>query len=488
MKKNLSAIMTSLIVLGCAYPVFAAPKNVYTDADSGFSVQTANPVFEYASRHSYGFQENISATDSVNSIAAIPADIVTKKTGIAFSTKEFKAKLAAEMTKKSGGKPDYVLFQPETYEHPEDKPYQSMEDAIFHIFSEGDIPNAKVTYDTKTVGKQNYFVISVQYPGEFDKAKDIDKKATDVKLYLTSENDILYLAGSYCSAETEAAKKAKEDSSGNKDASLKKNYEEKGVSMETAGNAVDNPQALQKALLPLTDSSLNDPKFQKSLQKERDAVLKGLTFFKPDKSKKFFGFNDPVLKQAVALPGNWMYARVTPDVKELEGMNLNVAWAAPYTMVTNIASMCMTMDVTKDIKPDDVYKIYDESVLLASYSYRKKKNKNAADVMEEIFSVPQSQMQKAVDEMMSSLLNYEKLKKYAVLSNAKAKIANDGQLIKFSFDSNVKVLDKYDFLTRSVLSGTRDKGLFSLYVAKGDKAKTKSIVNLADTVKLLPDK
>ena len=486
MKKNLSAIMTSLIVLGCAYPVFAAPKNVYNDADSGFSVQTASPMIEYASRHSYGFQENSSVTDSINSVAAIPADIVTKKTGIAFSTKEFKAKLAAEMAKKSGSKPDYVLFQPETYAHPEDKPYQSMEDAIFHVFGEKDIPAAAISYDTKTVGKQNYFVISMQSPGAFDKEKDIDKNATDIKLYLTSENDILYLAESYCSAETEAAKKAKEKSSDNKDASLKKNYEEKGVSMETAGNAVEDPQALQKALLPLTDSSLSDPKFQKALQKERDAVLKGLTFFKPDKNKKFFGISDPVLKQQLSVPDNWMYVKAAPEIKEMDGVKVNLAWAAPYTMVTNIASMCMTMDLTKDIKPDEIYNIYDESVLLASYSYRKSKNKNAADIAEEIFSIPQSEMQKALNEMMPSLLNNENLKKYAVLSNTKAKIANDGQLIKLSFDSNVKVMNKYDFLTRSVLTGTRDKGLFSLYVAKGDKAKTKSIVNLADTVKLLP--
>ena len=40
MKKRAAAIISSLLVLGCAYPVFAAPKNVYTDADSGFAVQT----------------------------------------------------------------------------------------------------------------------------------------------------------------------------------------------------------------------------------------------------------------------------------------------------------------------------------------------------------------------------------------------------------------------------------------------------------------
>ena len=88
--------------------------------------------------------------------------------------------------------------------------------------------------------------------------------------------------------------------------------------------------------------------------------------------------------------------------------------------------------------------------------------------------------------MMPSLLKNENLKKYAVLSNTNAKITNDGKLIKFAMDSNVKVLDKYDFTTRGVLAGTRENGLFSLYVAKGDKAKTKSIVNLADSVKLLP--
>ena len=52
MKKSAAAIISSLLVLGCAYPVFAAPKNVYTDADSGFAVQTVNPMIEYASKSS----------------------------------------------------------------------------------------------------------------------------------------------------------------------------------------------------------------------------------------------------------------------------------------------------------------------------------------------------------------------------------------------------------------------------------------------------
>ena len=102
MKKSAAAIISSLLVLGCAYPVFAAPKNVYTDADSGFAVQTVNPMIEYASKSSYGFQENNSTTDSYHSVAAIPADVLAKKTGIVFTTKQFKEKLAAEMSKKSG--------------------------------------------------------------------------------------------------------------------------------------------------------------------------------------------------------------------------------------------------------------------------------------------------------------------------------------------------------------------------------------------------
>ena len=68
MKKNLAAIVSSLIVLGSVNPVFAAVKNVYTDADSGFSMQTADPHFEYASRNSYGFQEAKSATNTINSV------------------------------------------------------------------------------------------------------------------------------------------------------------------------------------------------------------------------------------------------------------------------------------------------------------------------------------------------------------------------------------------------------------------------------------
>jgi len=64
MKKKAAAIVSSLLVLGCAFPVFAA-KHVYTDPDSGFSVLSANPLMEYASKYSYGFQENSTATDSL---------------------------------------------------------------------------------------------------------------------------------------------------------------------------------------------------------------------------------------------------------------------------------------------------------------------------------------------------------------------------------------------------------------------------------------
>ena len=46
MKKSSAAILSSLLVLSCAFPVFAAAKHVYTDTDSGFSVQTVNPVME----------------------------------------------------------------------------------------------------------------------------------------------------------------------------------------------------------------------------------------------------------------------------------------------------------------------------------------------------------------------------------------------------------------------------------------------------------
>ncbi len=487
MKRSTATIISSLLVLGCACPVFAAPKNVYTDADSGFAVQTVNPMIEYASKYSYGFQENNSITDSFTSVVAIPADVLAKKKGIVFTTKQFKEKLAAETGKKSGDKPDYALFRPETYTHATGQPYLNMEDSMLDCFDEDELQHAKFSYETKTVGKQTYFVISAQFPGAFDKEKEIDQKVTDKKLYITSENNILYLTESYCSAETEAAKNAKAAES--KNTTLKKDYEEKGISSETAGSAVQDPKALQNALLPLTDSSLNDPKIQKALQKEREAILKGLTFFKPDTSKKNFGMNDPVLKQFVSLPDNWLYVRATPEIKDQDGLKANVAWAAPYTMVSNLANFAFMKDFEKDLNPEEIYNIYDESVILASYSIRKsKKSKNISDIAEEIFNIPQSDMQKALDELMPKFLNNEDLKKYAVLSNTKAKIANDGQVIKLAFDTNVKVMNRFDFLTRANLAGTRNNGLLSLYISKGDKTKTKTAANLADKVKLLPGK
>jgi hypothetical protein len=43
-------------------------------------------------------------------------------------------------------------------------------------------------------------------------------------------------------------------------------------------------------------------------------------------------------------------------------------------------------------------------------------------------------------------------------------------------------------LTHANLAGTRNNGILSLYVSKGDKTLTKSVANLADKVKLLPEK
>ena len=127
--------------------------------------------------------------------------------------------------------------------------------------------------------------------------------------------------------------------------------------------------------------------------------------------------NDPVLKQFVSLPDDWLYVRAAPEIKEQDGLKVNVAWTAPYTMVSNLANFAFMTDFEKNLKPEEIYNIYDESVILASYSIRKsKKNKNISDIAEEIFSIPQSDMQKALDELMPKLLNNEDLKKYAVLT------------------------------------------------------------------------
>ena len=55
MKNSAAAIVSSLLVLSCALPVCAAAKHVYRDADSGFSVQTVNPVMEPVSLCPFDF-------------------------------------------------------------------------------------------------------------------------------------------------------------------------------------------------------------------------------------------------------------------------------------------------------------------------------------------------------------------------------------------------------------------------------------------------
>ena len=482
MKKNAAAIVSSLLVLGCAFPVFATAKHIYTDTDSGFSVQTVNPVMEYASKYSYGFQENSSTTDSLTSVAAIPADVVEKKTGQPFSTKEFMDKLAVEMNKKTTDKSDYVLFQPETYTYTT-LLSTKMEDSLFQVFDQEDLKDAKLSYSVKTVGNRNYYVISMQHPGALKEDKTVEKNAMDVQVYLTSENDVLYVTESYCSAEPFV--KEKKASAGN-DTGIKKDYETKGISVATAETAMQDPRSLHKAILPLTDSSLSDMKFQKNLKKERDAILKNLIFFKPEREAKPFGMEDPVIKQFVTLPDQWIYAKCAPEIKDVDGLKVNLAWAAPYTMVANMLTQSSLKDAVTDLKPEDFYSLYDESVFFASYSL-KKKNKNTTNFADEIFSIPQNEMQKALEQMLPELTKNEKIKEYVIFSNPKARIINDGNQIKLHFDSNIKVINKLDFLTHSLFTGTRDKGVFSLYVAKGDNMKTKAAASLADKVKLLPE-
>ena len=483
MKKSSSVIVSSLLVLSSAFPAFAATKHVYTDADSGFSVQTVNPVMEYASKYSYGFQENISATDSLTSIAAIPADVVEKKTGQPFTTREFMARLALEANKKSADKSDYLLFQPETYTYTT-AINTKMEDSLFHIFDQEDLKDAKLSYSTKTVGKRDYYIISMQHPGALKEDNTVAKNAMDVQVCLTSDNNILYVAESFCSAEP-VVKEKKTSSANNTD--IKKEYETKGINMDTAETAIQDPQSLHKAILPLTDSSLSDPKFQKALKKERDVILKSFSFFKPEKAAKPFGMEDPAIKQFVALPDEWIYAKCAPEIKDKDGLKLNLAWTAPYTMVANMITQFSLKDAAADLKPEDFYALYDESVFLASYSF-KKKNKEYTDFADEIFKVPQNEMQKALEKMLPELTKNEKVKEYAVFSNPKTSVTNDGNQIKLHFDTNVKVVNKFDFLARSLLSGTRENGIFSLYLAKGGHMKTKAAADLADTVRLLPEK
>lgn len=481
MKKSLTVLVSSALVLGCMFPACAAPKHLYTDADSGFTVSSADPLMEYASKYSYGFQENATKTDSLNSLVAIPAEIVTRKTGQPFTTKEFMEKLALEANKKSGGKSDYVLFRPETYSYA-DQLNEKMEDGLFQIFDQDDLKDAALSYSVKKIGNRNYYVISMQHPGSLKEDKTVEKNAMDVQVFLTSENNILYVAESYCSAEPFVKEGNAADS---KESAIRKDYETKGVSMETAETAMQDPYALHKAILPLTDSSLSDAKFQKELKKERDALLKALSFSKPAKASRPFGMDDPVLKQHVTLPDQWIYAKASPEIKEQEGLKINLAWAAPYAMVANILTQSSLKDAVTDLKPEDFYAMYDESVIFASYSLRKK-NKNTTNIADEIFAIPQSEMQKVLDGMLPELTKNANIKEYAIFTNPKAKVTNDGKLIKLHFDTNFKVINKFDFMAHSLLSGTREKGVFSLYIAKGGRTKTKAAANLADSVKLLP--
>lgn len=489
MNKNMAVTAVTLLVLSYAYPALAAQKNIYTDMDSGFTVQSANPYFEYASKHSYGYQEAKSTTNTIHSVVAIPADVVAQKIGQSFSTKEFMTKLAEEMKRTPDGKSGYAVFRPETYLSSE-KNSSSADDALFYVFGSEELENGVLSCTTKTLGQTGYYVISLKYPGAYDAEKGIDKKASDIQLNITSDNNILYLIESYCSAENEESVQNNKDT-GNTAKDVETGKADDGsiksgilLSQDKAAEAMQNPKSLKKALIPMAASSLNDARLQKNLQKERDGALKNISLFKPSAAKNSFGANDPILQQNLSLPDNWMYLKVTPDMKRDEA-KLNFIAAAPYKLMTGLAAMNTAADAGKDWNPDDLYAAYDEGLLLLSIKAAKRGKNFSGEELDELFKVPQSELQDVLDQMLPELTKNKKIEEFATFSNPKAKVTSDGELIRLQFNTNIKVANRYDFLAQSIFQATKEKGLLGLYIVKGDKVKSKTAANLAGNVKLL---
>jgi len=481
MKKSVSAMIAALLIAGCIYPAFAAEKTTFTDKDSGFSIQSTEPSFEYASRNSYGFQESRSSTNTINSVAAIPADVVEKITGQPFTTKEFMKQLAAGKENMTSGKPEYLLFQPETYVIRNKK--ASENEGLFQVFEKEELENAAVSCSKKTVGTRSYYVISMQYPGSFDKEKKIESNASDIQLNITSENDILYLVESCCRAETEEAADSSKQSADKK--GVGKDESKVLLSKETAESAMEDPRSLANSLVPLSDSPLNNAKLQKNLRKERESLLKNLVIFKPSMTKTGFGATDPLLNQFVALPDSWMYLKAKPVTKKDE-VKLNVTLAAPYSMVTDIAAMSSSPDSEKDWRNEDMYNVFSEGLMLVSIKIPQKGKQAPGKELEELFNIPQEEMQKVLDKLLPELTKNEKVNQHAVFSNPIAKITNDGKMIRLNFDTNVKFKGKYEIKAQSMAAATTETALLSLYLAKGDKTITESAANAAQTLNLLP--
>ena len=443
MVKTLSASLASFLLFGCI-SVFAA-SNTYTDLDSGFKLKSQPSWMEIGGKNFYGLANKPDKKDtSVNLICAFTAKEIEEETGKKFTTAEFLQKFKdLQVLERNGISPDkvnYIVFMPDPYEIKENNKLSLMPKEL--------LDNSSISISTSKKGKQPYVYLHVVSKSDGETLKNL-RRAIDMQVALTSQNDMLYAVVSAFPLPDLKAQKEK---------------------IEEA-----TPFSKKKGRNELTGG--NKEKINGYIA-SRKAFINGLSFFQPVKETEPYGFTDPLLGGKVALPENWAYVQVNDDTT-YDKIPLKLTVSAPWNGVSEILTYRDELESAidrEDLSKFNFQKISEAAIFASSEA----KDKNA---FAELFDTPLL-TQLVINRIIKEGLKHPSVKNIIDFKNLETKsdFTNSHGTVDLKGTGTVK--SKYDFNVNANLMFTPQLFGMKTYISRDDKKISSDLEKIFDHISL----
>ena len=425
MKKVLAASVAVLLLTGSVSSL--AATKTYTDLDSGFKLKAQPSWMEIGGKNFFGLADKPDKKEgALNLVCAFTAKEVENATGKKFTTKEFMSKYNdLQVLERNGlppGKVNYLFFMPDPYEIKENNRLSLMPKEL--------LENTNINISTNKKERQPFVYLHVVGNNDKNTSKTLHR-AVDMQVALTSQNDMLYAVVSTFPLPNLNAQKAKIDDA--------------------------TPFSKKRVRSELADS--NKEKISGFLA-SRKAFIKGLSFFKPEKTTEPYGFDDALLGGRVKLPENWAYVQVNDDTV-YEKIPLKLTVAVPWKGISELLSYKKQVD--EAVGEDDVSKLNFQKISeLAIFASSKTKEK---DTFAELFDTPVL-TGLLIDKLVKDGLRQSSVRKFADFKKIKTKsnFSDTYGIIKLYGRGSVK--NNYYFNVNANLMFTPQNFGMVSYIAK----------------------
>ena len=320
------------------------------------------------------------------------------------------------------GKVNYLFFMPDPYEIKENNRLSLMPKEL--------LENTNINISTNKKERQPFVYLHVVGNNDKNTSKTLHR-AVDMQVALTSQNDMLYAVVSTFPLPNLNAQKAKIDDA--------------------------TPFSKKRVRSELADS--NKEKISGFLA-SRKAFIKGLSFFKPEKTTEPYGFDDALLGGRVKLPENWAYVQVNDDTV-YEKIPLKLTVAVPWNGISELLSYKKQVD--EAVGEDDVSKLNFQKISeLAIFASSKTKEK---DTFAELFDTPVL-TGLLIDKLVKDGLRQSSVRKFADFKKIKTKsnFSDTYGIIKLYGRGSVK--NNYYFNVNANLMFTPQNFGMVSYIAK----------------------